>query len=93
MVNNLFCFLGAHWNTNGAGYIVSTHEPGEIVAFEIEFHKLGFVFAKKTFFANIFNDADTMTGMINTITLLDSDNVLLVSKRQINKIISKNSIL
>jgi hypothetical protein len=80
MANDFFCLLGAYSAADGAWHIVSTHQPGEVNTFEIEFNKLGFVFTKKTLFANRFNDTDTMTGMINAITLIDSDNVLLVSE-------------
>lgn len=78
MTNNFSCLTGTHNTANIARYSVSAHQPGEAIAFEIEFGKFGFAFTRKTLIANIFNDTDTMSGMINTITLINSDNILLI---------------
>ncbi len=47
----------------------------------MEFDKLGFVFTKKAFLANGLDYTDTITGMVKTITLMDSDNILLASEK------------
>ncbi|WP_417501854.1 hypothetical protein [Marinobacter sp.] len=78
MANELFCLFGAHWHANCARDVTSAHQPSEIVTLEIELDELGFVFAKKALFANRFNYTDAMPRMINAVTLINSDDVLLV---------------
>ncbi|WP_348645614.1 hypothetical protein [Marinobacter sp. S6332] len=78
MINDLFCLFGTHWHANRAGDVASAHQPSEIVTLEIEFNELGFVFAKKALFANRFNNTDAVPGVINAVTLINSDDVLLV---------------
>src|SRR5699024_2063785 len=73
-------FFRAHGGADSAWQIVCAYQPGEVITLEIELHKFGFVFAKKTLFLNRLHDTEAVAGVVNTITLIDSDNALLVLK-------------
>ncbi len=82
MLDDLLRFLSTHGEANVAWEIIGAHQPGEVVTFEIKFYELGFVLARETLFKNGFNDSDAMTGVKNTIALINSDNILLVLLRK-----------
>lgn len=82
MLDDLLRFQSAHRKANVAWEVIGAHQPSEVVTFEIKFYELGFILARKTLFKNGFNDSDTMTGMKNAITLINSDNILLVLLRK-----------
>lgn len=75
MDQKFFGFFGAYGNANGVRDIVRAHKPCKVVTLKIESYKLGFGFAKKAFFANRFNDANTVAGVKYAVALIYGDEI------------------